>query len=296
MSAARTLVTAGAALFFLLHSADVAEAAQLGWGNGRGPVSGFAGTDEIDRAIVSAVEGTAASVGGAPAGSSSAPADCHWVTSYQAVEETRRLRPESITLVGVERVEGDGTRSRLYARVCAGQIAQWRWVHVSDHGAAAAELAQEVRRRLPAPWGRFSPDLITTSAVVHVPLWFAVPGGQWSPVDASARTPEVTLTVTATPVALRFEPGDGARSVTCPGPGEVYAPGAPEPEHPPACSYTYTDASSIAPGGVWSARLLIDWEVTWAASDGQTGTLPPMATVAAVPVVVREIQAIERAR
>ncbi|WP_243408105.1 hypothetical protein [Frankia canadensis] len=197
-------------------------------------------------------------------------------------------------MIAIDRVEPDGSRSRLYARVCGDQIVTWQWLRTARVGDAVASVASEVRRRLPAPRGRFSPDL-TVGAVARLPLWFAVPG-QWSTVSVSAQVPGASVTVTATPTVLRFDPGDGSPSVSCAGPGPVFVPGMPEPSRPPACSYTYRSASTVAPDGqAWPATLAVDWTVTWAASNGDHGDLAGLTTKTQVPVVVREIEAVERA-
>jgi hypothetical protein len=164
--------------------------------------------------------------------------------------------------------------------------------------ASPRELAdnayETVRDRLPLPRGVFSPEL--GDAVVHLPLWFAVPDGQWTPVAASASIPGLTAVVTATPVQLVFEAGDGSSPVACAGPGPKFRPGMREPASPPACSFTYRDASSVAPGGrAWPASLSIRWQVTWSASTGAGGSLGGLTTTAAYGVPVGEIQAIEQA-
>jgi len=156
-----------------------------------------------------------------------------------------------------------------------------------------------VRDKLPVPRAVFSPDVTgqAARAVVHLPLWFAVTPGQWAPVSATASIPGLAATVTARPVWLAFEPGDGGAAVSCTGPGPRYRPGMPEPARPPDCSYTYRDASTTAPGGTtWPARLSIRWQVSWSATNGDSGSLGPLTTTAGYPVPVQEIQAIEAAK
>ncbi|ABD12691.1 hypothetical protein ThrDRAFT_03234 [Frankia casuarinae] len=294
MSPVKTFVMAGAVLCPLILSAAVARAATPGWTNGQGAVSGFADVDRADRALVGSVESTGAGRAAAGSPAATAAAACRWLVGYAAAEQLVKPRPESIGLVDVERVEADGGRSRMYARICDGRIVGWAWLRVPNVSGAVASAAREVRRRLPAPRGRFSPD-VAGAAVVRVSVWFAVPG-QWSAVSASAQIPGASVTVTAAPTVLRFAPGDGSPPVSCVGPGPVFVPGTPEPARPPACSYTYRDASTAAPGGrFWPGVLAIDWTVAWSASDGEHGTLPGITTRAEVPVEVREIEAVERA-
>ncbi len=295
MPPVKTLMTAGAVLFLLMLSANAANAAATSsWSSGNGIVHGSAGVDQADQALDATADSAGTDRAARPPGSA-VPSACHWQVGYAAADQLTQDRPEVVSRVGVERVEVDGSRSRLYARVCDDRIALWQWLRVPDVADAVTEAEQDVRRRLPAPRGRFSPDLAAGAVVVRVPVWFAVPG-QWSAVSASAGSPGASVTVTATPTELRFDPGDGSPPVSCAGPGPVFVLGTPEPARPPACSYAYLNASTAAPGGQgWPGVLSIGWTVTWVASDGEHGGLADVTTREDVPVEVREIEAVERA-
>jgi hypothetical protein len=201
-------------------------------------------------------------------------------------------------LAKTERVETDGRRSVLYWRECAG-VAQGSlvWVPQVAPEELAAQAADTVRELLPLPRGVFSPNLSAGHpAVVHVPLWFAVPAAQWEPVSATASVPGLAATVVARPTGLLFRPGDGLGTVECMGPGTTFRPGMQEPAKPPACSHTYSDASTVAPNRrTWPATLSIRWEVSWSASTGVGGSLGTLTTSTDYPVPASEIQAIEQA-
>jgi hypothetical protein len=193
----------------------------------------------------------------------------------------------------------DGTKMSLYGRQCGNRLPTWMWVRQVSPRQLAAIGTDLVREKLPVPRALFSPDVTgqAARAVVHLPLWFAVPSGQWAPVSATASIPGLAATVTARPHRLTFDPGDGGGSVSCTGPGPRYRPGMPEPARPPDCSYTYWDASTTAPGGVrWPARRSINWQVSWSATNGDGGSLGPLTTTASYAVPVQEIQAIEAAK
>ncbi|MBL7499308.1 hypothetical protein I6A84_28105 [Frankia sp. CNm7] len=202
--------------------------------------------------------------------------------------------PEDGSVHEAERVEPDGSTSRLYARICEdGTVTGWQWFALADVPSVRASAVDDVRRRLPLPEPVLSPDL-TRGLVVNVATWFAAPAGQWVAVTGTAEALGLSVTVTATPVELVFDPGDGAAPVTCAGPGSTFDPSAP-PTVAPACSYTYRDASSAAANGrSWAASLSIRWSVTWTASDGQSGALDPLMTTTVFDAVVREYQALER--
>jgi hypothetical protein len=294
MPAIKAFVTAGAVLCSLVLICPPSYATAVGWTSREGTVRGFADADQAGLNIAGSVESADAGESPARARGTAAAVACRWQVGYAAADELLKLRPESTGLIGIDRVEPDGGRSLLYARVCGDRIVTWRWLRAARVGDVVASVASEVRRRLPTPRGRFSPDL-TVGAVARLPLWFAVPG-QWSAVSVSAQVPGASVTVTATPTVLRFDAGDGSPPVSCAGPGPVFVPGMPEPSRPPACSYTYRNASTVARDGqAWPATLAVDWTVTWAASNGDHGDLAGLTAKTQVPVVVREIEAVERA-
>jgi hypothetical protein len=193
-----------------------------------------------------------------------------------------------------ELLNEDGSRRVLYLRTCEDEET-WIWVLQAEPRELAAASLDTVREKLPKPDAIFSPPLRSASAVVNLPQWFAVPVAQWRPVSGTAEVPGLSATVTATPRTLSFDPGDGHRPVSCRGPGPRWRPGTPEPAHAPACSYTYRDASSVAPGGrAWTARLSVRWAVAWTATNGDGGSLGTLTTTQSYAMPVREIQAVER--
>jgi hypothetical protein len=189
----------------------------------------------------------------------------------------------------------DGSVARLYGRQCADGDIAWVWVAPVTALQVANVARDKVKRLLPIPRAVFSPALSPSSpAVVHVPLWFAVPEGQWHPVSATATVQGVAATVTATPQRLALEPGDKGRTVGCAGPGLKWRSGMAEPDSPPPCSYEYVDASSVAPNGrSWGANLSIRWQVAWVASTGESGDLEDLTTVADYAIPVSEMQGVE---
>jgi hypothetical protein len=185
----------------------------------------------------------------------------------------------------------------LYGRSC-GDETTWFFVTFQSARQLADIGFDEVRDRLPKPRGVFSPSLEGPGlqAVVNVPLWFAVPANQWKPVQATASRPGLSATVTATPVQLVFTPGGGKGAATCTGPGLQWSPEMAEPASPPACSYVYRDASTVAPNGrTWSGQLTMRWQVRWAATNGESGDLGTLETATGYEIPVGEVQAVETA-
>ncbi|WP_238427990.1 hypothetical protein [Frankia nepalensis] len=206
-----------------------------------------------------------------------------------------QVLPEDVPVHEADRVEPDGSTSRLYARVCAdGTVTDWQWFTLANVPGLRTSAVDDVGRRLPLPVPVLSPDL-ARGLVVNVATWFAAPAGQWAPVTGTAEALGLSVSVTALPVELVFDPGDGTAPVSCAGPGATFDASAPPPAAAPDCSYIYRDASTAAPNGrFWPASLSIRWSVTWTASDGQTGALDPLITTTPIEAVVHEYQALER--
>jgi hypothetical protein len=245
-----------------------------------GPTNGdvaSANSDPVLRQITSSVHTRVAPRG---ADQAAAPDPCDWLPGDLGTFLENEDRTTS-------RVLPNGQRQTLYARICNG-VTTWYWIGQADAGQLAAAALATARGELPNPVGVFSPNIASggTNAVVNFPLRVDV--ARWAPIQASATVPGLTATVTATPARLEFVPGDGSPALTCGQVGQVgQTPGA-------GCTYTYRDASTVAPNGrTWPAQLRITWQVGWAATNGAGGALAPMTTTTNYAVPVGEIEAIE---
>lgn len=147
---------------------------------------------------------------------------------------------------------------------------------------AAADL------RLPAPTIGMSPD---GDHVTQLPSWLWIDRGQWSARDRTATAGPVSATVTATPVRVDWDMGNGD-TVTCDGPGRVYErrfAGRPEATD---CRYTYRHSSATRAGAPFTVVATVVWDVSWTGSDGAGGALGELTSTATRPVVVGEVQAL----
>ncbi|OHV64193.1 hypothetical protein [Pseudofrankia sp. BMG5.36] len=258
----------------------------FGWANDAGvQADGHVETDQDRQQILGSITANGGPKPSAGSGSAGPAPQCVW----KSLDELGEGSSEGAS----DPFDPDGVESVLYARVCDGAVVGWQWFQVQDQGDLLAAATDDVRRRLPAPRPVLSPDP-AQGLVVKVATWFAVPAGQWVPVTGTAEALGLAVAVTATPVALTFDPGDGARPVTCAGPGQTFDPAAPTPASDPACSYVYRDASTAALNGrSWPASLSVRWQVTWLATGGQSGALQALTTTTAVDAVVHEYQAVE---
>jgi hypothetical protein len=185
----------------------------------------------------------------------------------------------------------DGTYYVLHWRTC-GSAMTGVWIPELD-GTDLAELAvDEVRRRLPAPVTRLAPA--PDRLVTQLDTWIWTDPSTWQPVTATAALPTLSATVTARPVRLRFDPGDGAHGtgqVICTGPGQPWRPEHGDTATSP-CSYTYRHSSDLSTSGRWSTATSIEWQVTYRVSDGGSGSLGPLTTQSSLTVTVNELQAL----
>lgn len=139
---------------------------------------------------------------------------------------------------------------------------------------------------LPAPLLGASPSLASDH---HVGLatWLWDERGRSSQA-ASAAVAGVSATVVAEPVALRWDPGDGAPVLECVGAGTVFAPGAAE-----GCTHTWQHRSTLEdPGGTFEMVVERSWSVAWLATDGSGGELGILTTEAREEVRVLETQSV----
>ena len=187
----------------------------------------------------------------------------------------------------------DGVGETLHQRECAGSSADrwYQWVRDStkqrivEH--AKARASERITQLL------FSSAPARDRNVVNVGTWFWVPKQLWKPVSVTAYITTsvgvLSVTVTATPARLRFDPGNNDDAVWCDGPGtpwrRSFGDGAGSD-----CMYTYRH--SPGPGRRFPARSSVQWRLKVSSNFGISFPLPNVTLGMATPVTVREIQAV----
>jgi hypothetical protein len=145
--------------------------------------------------------------------------------------------------------------------------------------------------QLPRPAVSFNPRVpssVGSATVVGLPTWWWVTN--WSERTQFTEAGPVWVNVTASPVRLLLQPGDGQRA-TCDGPGLPWSAHVSETD-PRACTYRYEHSSAGEPGRRYTATLTTVWRVTWTGSGGAGGTLPDLTLSSPVPVPVLEVQTV----
>jgi len=197
----------------------------------------------------------------------------------------------------------DPTAGSLLVNICNGPT-RYLYVPNAAPGAAAppppppdpAVLAQQAYGELtvPSPVAKRSPPENNSDpqyggqSYTWVGLWTYVWAGEWQSYARTVGLRGVSATVTATPTALVFDPGDGSAPVTCDGPGRPWMDA--DGSNPPSaggCGYMYR---AVTPNGPLTATTSIQWSVAWTSNVGAGGTFPVLTTQSASSFLVEQIQ------
>jgi len=141
---------------------------------------------------------------------------------------------------------------------------------------------------LPTPTIGMSP---AGDQITQLPSWMWIDRSAWGSHDRTATAGPVSATVTASPVRVEWDMGNGD-AVACSGPGRVYGKrfaGRPEATD---CRYTYRHSSAIQPGEAYNVTATVVWTATWSGSDGNGGDLGELTSQTTQPVRVAEVQAL----
>ena len=122
--------------------------------------------------------------------------------------------------------------------------------------------------------------------LVGVRTWLWIDPADYRPITASVAVPGLEVTATATPQQVRWLMGDADHVVTCDGPGTPYAAAVPDDAQHTDCSYVFQRSGDV------TVTAVIDWVVTWRATDGSGGTLPTVSRGTSFPLAVAQRQAI----
>jgi hypothetical protein len=166
-------------------------------------------------------------------------------------------------------------------------------------GPDPAQLAQQALQTLMIPGpttGRYPAGTLNDGrpyTVVNAYTWYYTDPASFQALTATASAGGVSSTVTVTPFALLFTPGDGSAAVSCRGPGVPWAPSdGPWAASPQGCDYRYPHSSIHEPNGEVTATYGIDWTITWTSNVGGGGTLPELTTTANSTFAVAEVESV----
>ncbi len=128
------------------------------------------------------------------------------------------------------------------------------------------------------------PELATSppldAHVVAVPAWISTTPATTTVLTESVTDGPVTVSITATPTHLTFDPGDGSAEIAC----------TPAPTIPSeSCRHTYPV------NGTYGTTAHLHYTVDWTSTIGGSGTIADGAiTTTPTDLTVREIQSLIR--
>ncbi len=210
------------------------------------------------------------------------------------------VKPESDFSALVTRGEGDSEELKV-RRACrprgatesgTGNLDVTVRLYQESHWVSLKQLVGELARAaidailFPATKARFAPPA-RTRTLVGVDTWFWVPATSWKPIVKVVGVPPVVVTAVASPIALRFSPGDGSATVSCPGPGLPWVPGGRT-----LCSHVYQEASTLRTTGRYNGVITVVWMVRWFSTTGASGVIGPIQMPQINSVKVVEAQAV----
>ncbi len=211
--------------------------------------------------------------------------------------------PESLlTKQQKEQVAAGG--GRFYTKFCGEQAAPkapgtgFELTYVPPSGPSAPPvdpvgLASDALQRTPLPEPQItmapSPDI---PQLVNLATYLWLPAEQWQRETVSASAGGVTSTVTATPMRVIWDMGQGD-TVVCNGPGVPYRPELPDEQQPSDCHFTYRASSAGQPGQAFTVTATVEWETTWAVTGAPGGgSLGTVSRSSSIDVQVAELQSL----
>ena len=227
--------------------------------------AGFGGTttvDETGREVVSVrdwIEGTAQ--GSGPA--------CVW-------------RPGGLTggyQAGQTRIE-TGHYFRLWTKTCPNGTVTEIWVPDISPAELAQAHAQEIIDQIPKLTPQFAPPLKPQYVGFATHIWFTA--NDLKPKTTTASVPQLSITLTATPTNVIFNSASTNGDLDC----------TTIPTKIGDCDFTYRETSKNAPDLQFEAGVTIQWNITYATTDGQSGTLQPIHIKTPIRIAVAQIQTI----
>lgn len=130
--------------------------------------------------------------------------------------------------------------------------------------------------------------------LVGVPVWFWVENSE--PVSTTAEIPGLSATLTAAPAGTEVSIATGATTRggspiaaathRCDGGGEAFDPQRHGPWDRSACSHVFDWNAT------YQVEITVAWELSWTASNGESGSLPVVERTTAFSLTVQEGRAV----
>lgn len=169
------------------------------------------------------------------------------------------------------------------------------WVPTTPGGPApqASVIAQTALSKASWPTVSMSFNPSPDRLLVNFPTWLHLSSG-WSTVTATASVAGVSATVTAQPIWVRWDMGDGD-SVTCHTAGRAYDASETWQQNLSQrdCGYTFRTSSAGQSNNKYGVKVTVHYEVTWSSTAGAGGSLGGYDRTAQSAVTVGQVESLE---
>jgi hypothetical protein len=236
---------------------------------------GAGGASQITTWVIGAVNG---GVSHPPGTSSCTP----WAIFYGSTFETGA--PANPMMIN----PATGQPATVYFRLCG---ATYQYVFLGPHSPIdIAHVAyQKVASLVPDPKVAFSPPI--DKMIVNFETWLGITPSP--PITATAAIPGLSATVTAEPTDIEWVTGSQVAGDTT---TIICLPWGSTESAQDGCSWTPAYPSVAKVTGTTDRRyhgtVTIVWQVSWEASNGESGALGELRTTTPIEMVVQEIQTI----
>lgn len=105
-------------------------------------------------------------------------------------------------------------------------------------------------------------------SVVRIPTWLWIEH-PWLPMSETESDGGVTVTVTATPTKVTWDPGDGNDPFVCDDAGTAWRRGMKESDAD--CFHVYTRSSAGQPDNAFQLTSTVEWVLTWSVNSVDQG-------------------------
>ena len=154
------------------------------------------------------------------------------------------------------------------------------WVPILPPLLVVSAWRDDLVKKIPKTEPVWSPLMPTQ--YVSWPTYVWLDKGKTADVVLPVSVPAASATMTAKATKVVFNPGIASAAVTCAG----------IPLKREDCFYTYRQTSKDERNMRYAASVSVTWEISWTATTGESGTLPPYIATFALPIAVAKIQTV----
>lgn len=190
-------------------------------------------------------------------------------------------RPGSLTggfQAGQSKIE-NGRYYRIWVKTCPEGSVTEVWVPDISPRELAQEHEQEIIDQIPELMPQFAPPLKPQYKGHPTHIWFTAK--DLKPRMTTASVPQISITLTATPINTVFHTGSNAGDFDC----------KAIPKALGECDFTYTETSKDAPDLQFEAGVTVRWKISYTVSGGGgAGDLTPVNKKTPIRIMVAKIQ------